>query len=95
MSTILSDFFSQTWTDVSKNSSKTAKNTEKWSSRNISGETCTQAIYVWATLIQVNQDNSAPVWWTAHVWNQIETAYVVYKLILLQKRLLNNLSFDW
>ena len=24
------EFFSQTWTDVSKNSSKTAKNTEKW-----------------------------------------------------------------
>ena len=95
MSTILSDFFSQTWTDVSKNSSKTAKNTKKWSSRNISGETCTQAICVWATLIQVNQDNSAPVWWTAHTWNQFETAYVVYKLILLQKRLLNNLSFDW
>ena len=35
-----SDFFSQTWTDVSKNSSKTAKNTEKWFSQNISGEMC-------------------------------------------------------
>ena len=33
-----SDFFSQTY--VSKNSSKTAKNTEKWFSRNISGEMC-------------------------------------------------------
>ena len=71
MSTILSDFlnrifFSQTWTDVSKNSSKTAKNTEEWFSRNISGKTCSQAIRVWATLIQVNQDDSASVWWTAH-----------------------------
>jgi hypothetical protein len=37
---ILSDFFSQTWTDVSKNSSKAAKNTEKWFSRNISEEMC-------------------------------------------------------
>jgi hypothetical protein len=43
-----SEFFYQTWTDVSKNSSKTAKNTEKWFSRNISGETCTQVICVWA-----------------------------------------------
>ena len=34
------DLFSQIWTDVSKNSSKTAKNTEKWFSRNISGEMC-------------------------------------------------------
>jgi hypothetical protein len=51
-----SEFFSQTWTDVSKNSSKTA---EKRFSRNISGKTCSQAICVWATLIQINQDNSA------------------------------------
>ena len=83
-----SDFFSQSWTDVSKNSSKTAKNTEKWFSRNISGEMCWQAICVWATLIQVNQDNSASVWWTAHVRNRFETAYVVYKLKLLQKWLI-------
>jgi hypothetical protein len=66
VSTILSDFlnrifFSQTLTDVSKNSPKTAKNTEKWFSRNISGEMCWQAICVWYTLIQVNQDNSASV----------------------------------
>jgi hypothetical protein len=45
---------------------QTAKNTEKLFSRNISGKTCSQAICVWATLIQVNQDISASVWWTAH-----------------------------
>ena len=59
-------FSPQTWTDVSKNSPKTAKNTEKWLSRNISGNTCSQTICVWATLIQVNQDDSASVWWTTH-----------------------------
>jgi hypothetical protein len=93
VSTILSDlliriFVPQTWTDVSKNSSKTAKNTEKWFSRNISGETCTQALFVWATLIQVNQDNPASVWWTAHALNRFETALVVYKLKLLHKWLI-------
>ena len=67
MSTIMSHFlnrifFSQTWTDVNINSSKTAKNTEKWFSQNISGKTSSQAICVWATLIQVNQDDSASVW---------------------------------
>ena len=40
---------------------KQPKNTEKWFSRNISGKTCLQAICIWATLIQVNQDNSASV----------------------------------
>jgi hypothetical protein len=64
VSTILSDFLNQIFffqTDVSKNSSKTAKNTEKWFSQNISGKMWSQAICVWATLIQVNQDNSASV----------------------------------
>ena len=66
VSTILSDFLNRNFspklgTDVSKNASKTAKNTEKWFSRNISGEICSQVICVWATLIQVNQDNSASV----------------------------------
>ena len=93
VSTILSHslnriFFSQTWTDVSKNLSKTDKNTEKWFSRNISGEMWSQAICVWATLIQVNQDNSASVWWTAHARNRFEIAYVVYKQKLLQKWLI-------
>jgi hypothetical protein len=78
-------FFSQTWTDVSKNSSKTGKNTEKWFSRNISGEMWSQAICVWDTLIQVNQSNSASVWWTVHVRNRFETAYTHFKkeIILL------------
>jgi hypothetical protein len=62
-----SELFSQTWTDVSKNSSNTAKNTENGFSRNISGKTCSQEICVWATLIQ---DNSAAVWWTAHARNR-------------------------
>jgi hypothetical protein len=73
---------SQTWTNVSKNSSKIAKNTEKWFARNISGEMWSQAICVWATLIQVNQGNSASVWWTVHARNRFETAYVVYHLNL-------------
>ena len=65
-----SEFFSQAWTDVIKNSSKTAKNTEKRYSRNISWKACSEAICVWAALIQVNQDNSASVWWTAHARNR-------------------------
>jgi hypothetical protein len=40
VSTILSDFFSQTWTDVSKIHLKQPKNTEKWFSQNILGEMC-------------------------------------------------------
>jgi hypothetical protein len=64
------NIFKVTVSDVSQNSSKTAKNTKKWFSRNISGKTCSQAICVWATLIQVNQDNSASVWWSAHMRNR-------------------------
>ena len=87
VSTILSDFLNrnfspkleQVW--VRKNSSKTAKNTEKWFSRNISGKTCSQAICVWATLIQVNQDNSASVWWTAHARNRFVDENVLCRKI--------------
>ena len=76
-------FFSKTWTDVSKNSSKTPKSGFHEIFR---GEMCSQKICVWVTLIQVNQDNSASVWWIVH--DQFETAYVVYKLKLLQKWLI-------
>jgi hypothetical protein len=83
VSTIWSDllnriFFSQTWTDVSKNSSKTAKNTEKWFSRNISGKTCSQAIRVWATLIQVNQDDSASVLSQNKNNNIFKTSFIIH-----------------
>ena len=85
---------------MSKNSSKTAKNTEKWFSQNISGKTCSQAICVWATLIQVNQDNSASVWWTAHVQNRFVDENVLSENLTVEEnrlwpKMANNLSFDW
>jgi hypothetical protein len=76
-----------------RNSSKTDKNSEEWFSWNISGEMCSQIICVWAILIQVNQDNSASVWWTAHV-HTFETANVVCKLKLLHKWLINWVLID-
>jgi hypothetical protein len=92
VSTILSDFINrilspkleQMWVKIYLKQPKTPKSGFHEIFR---GETCTQAICVWATLIQVNQDNSASVWWIAHARNRFETAYA-YKLKLLQKLLI-------
>ena len=92
VSTILSDFLNrissakreQMWVKIHLKQPKTPKSGFHEIFR---GETCTQAICVWANLIQVNQDNSASVWWIAHARNRFETAYV-YKLKLLQKLLI-------
>jgi hypothetical protein len=35
------------------------------------GKNVFQAICVWATLIQVYQENPASVWWTAHARNRL------------------------
>ena len=62
VSMIFSDILNRNFSsklDVSKNAYNTVKNTEECFSRNISG--VLQAICVWATIIQVNQDDSASV----------------------------------
>ena len=70
VSTILSEFLNrncspkleQMWVQIHLKQSKT---------RNILGKTCSQVICVWVTLIQVSQDNSASVCWTAHARNRL------------------------
>ena len=67
---------------------------EKWFSGNISWKTCSQAIRVWATLIQINQDDSASAWWTAHaciVFGKTIGRYSFYSF----KNFLNDETIDY
>ena len=93
VSTILSEFLNryfsprleQMWVKIHLTQAKTPKS----GFHEIFRRKCVSKQFVSGLLlIQVNQDTSASVWWTAYARNRFETVYAVYKLKLLQKWLI-------